>query len=29
MLHDQLAPPQVSVVVPVFNERDNIAPLVH
>ncbi|MEY2866525.1 MAG: hypothetical protein RIQ43_551, partial [Pseudomonadota bacterium] len=29
MTLDNAAVPQVSVVVPVFNERDNIAPLVH
>ena len=29
MTLDNVALPQVSVVVPVFNERDNIAPLVH
>ena len=29
MTLDNAALPQVSVVVPVFNEQDNIAPLVH
>lgn len=26
--HDPMSQPQLSVIVPVFNERDNVAPLV-